>query len=227
MEQQYLLIYHRTDHDGQYGRDGKIFRTEWLYVYHIWEIFLHLFLIQISFFKFTSLSYWQFIYKHWPRYLTAGYYPHPSSCNKAVCGLPFHPHVELTPVCRNDSGPSQLPSLSIKIWSFMYVTLIQNISASTWSVSSLCDSLKHLNLHQINLFLSQNLAITLYSTLYEKWTLFIRIHLYEIDTSPTTYLIGAHWRWTSNAVLSHTYIYLTYCEEFIQYTHKIPNSYIE
>ena len=62
----------------------------------------------------------------------------------------------------------------------MYVTLVQNISASTRSVSSLCDSLKHLNLHQIDLFLSQNLAITCYSTLYEKWTLFICIHLREI-----------------------------------------------
>ena len=102
----------------------------------------------------------------------------------------------------------------------MYVTLVQNISVSTQSVSSLCDSLKHLNLHQIDPFLSQNLAITCYSTLYEKRTLFIRIHLYEIDTGPTTYLIGAHRRWTLNAVLSHTCIYSTYHEEFIQYTHK-------
>ena len=66
----------------------------------------------------------------------------------------------------------------------MYVTLALNISASTQSVSSLCDSLKHLNLHQIHPFLSQNLAITCYFTLYEKRTLFIRIHLYEIDTGP-------------------------------------------
>ena len=86
----------------------------------------------------------------------------------------------------------------------MYVTLVQNISASTQSVSSLCDSLKHLNLHQINPFLSQNLAIICYSTLYEKQTLFIRIYLYEIDTGPATYLIGASWRQTSIAVLSHT-----------------------
>ena len=125
--------------------------------------------------------------------------------NKAVYGLPFHPHVELTSVHRNDSGPSQLPSPSIRTWSFMYVTLVQNISASTWSVSSLCDSLKHLNLHQIDPFLSQNLAITCYSTLYKKRTLFIHIHLYEINTGPTTYLIGTHQRWTSNAVLSHTF----------------------
>ena len=73
----------------------------------------------------------------------------------------------------------------------MYVTLVQNISASMRSVSSLCDSLKHLNLHQIDLFLSQNLAITCYSTLYEKRTLFICIYLYKIDTGPITYLIGA------------------------------------
>ena len=26
-------------------------------------------------------------------------------CNMAVYGLPFQPHVELTPVCQNDSGP--------------------------------------------------------------------------------------------------------------------------
>ena len=26
-------------------------------------------------------------------------------CNMAVYGLPFQPHAELTPVCRNDSGP--------------------------------------------------------------------------------------------------------------------------
>ena len=86
----------------------------------------------------------------------------------------------------------------------MYVTLVQNISASTRSVSSLCDSLKHLNLHQINLFLSQNFAITCYSILYEMRTLFIRIYLYEIDTGPATYLIGARRRQTLNAVLSHT-----------------------
>ena len=104
----------------------------------------------------------------------------------------------------------------------MYVILVQNISASMRSVSSLCDSLKHLNLHQINPFLSQNLAITCYSTLYEKRTLFIRIYLYEIDTGPATYLIGARRRWTSNAVLSHTCIYSTYCEKFIQYTHQNP-----
>ena len=85
----------------------------------------------------------------------------------------------------------------------MYVTVIQNISASTRSVSSLCDSLKHLNPHQIDPFLSQNLAITCYSTLYEKQTLFICIYFYEIDTGPTTYLIGTRWRWTSNAMLSH------------------------
>ena len=84
----------------------------------------------------------------------------------------------------------------------MYVTIIQNISASTGSVSSLCDSLKHLNLHQIDPFLSQNLAITCYSTLYEKRTLFIRIYLYEINTGPTTYLIGARQRRTSIAMLS-------------------------
>ena len=114
----------------------------------------------------------------------------------------------------------------------MYVTLVQNISASTQSVSSLCDSLKHLNLHQIDLFLSQNLAITCNSTLYEKWTLFIHIHLYEIITSPITYLIGAHqrhqlpclvthpMRMNSSAMLSHTGIYLTHCKELIQYTHK-------
>ena len=87
----------------------------------------------------------------------------------------------------------------------MYVTVIQNISASMRSVSSLCDSLKHLNPHQIDPFLSQNLAITCYSTLYEKRTLFIHIYLYEIDTGPATYLIGARRRWTSNAVLSHTF----------------------
>ena len=92
----------------------------------------------------------------------------------------------------------------------MYVTLVQNISASTQSVSSLCDSLKHLNPHQINPFLSQNLAITCYSTLYEKWTLFICIYLYEINTGPATYLIGACWRWTLIAMLSHTRIYPTY-----------------
>ena len=85
----------------------------------------------------------------------------------------------------------------------MYITLVQNISAFTRSVSSLCDSLKHLNLHQIDPFLSQNLAITCYSTLYEKRTLFICIHLYEIDTGPATYLIGAHRRQTSIAMLSH------------------------
>ena len=99
----------------------------------------------------------------------------------------------------------------------MYVTLVQNISASTQSVSSLCDSLKHLNLHQIDPFLSQNLAIT---TLYEKRTLFIHIHFYEIDTGPATYLIGTCWKWTLNAVLSHTCIYLTHRKEFIQYIHK-------
>ena len=86
----------------------------------------------------------------------------------------------------------------------MYVTLVQNISASIRSVSSLCDSLKYLNLHQIDPFLSQNLAITCYSTLYEKRTLFIRIYLYEIDTGPTTYLIGARQRQTLNTMLSHT-----------------------
>ena len=126
-------------------------------------------------------------------------------CNKAVYGLPFHPHVELTPVHWNDSRPSQLPSPSIRTQSFMYVTLVQNISASMWSVSSLCDSLKHLNLHQIDPLLSQNLAITCYSTLYEKQTLFICIHLYEINTGPITYLIGTRWRRTLNAVLSHTF----------------------
>ena len=66
----------------------------------------------------------------------------------------------------------------------MYVTVVQNISASTRSVSGLCDGLKHLNLHKIDPFLSQNLPITCYSTLYEKQTLFIRIHLNEIDTGP-------------------------------------------
>ena len=86
----------------------------------------------------------------------------------------------------------------------MYVTLVQNISVSMRSVSSLCDSLKHLNLHQIDPFLSQNLAITCYSTLYEKRTLFMRIYLYKIDTGPATYLIGTHRRQTSNAMLSHT-----------------------
>ena len=86
----------------------------------------------------------------------------------------------------------------------MYVTVVQSISASTRSVSSFCDSLKHLNPHQIDPFLSQNLDITCYSTLYEKRTLFIRIYLYEIDTGPATYLIGARRRRTSNAVLSHT-----------------------
>ena len=86
----------------------------------------------------------------------------------------------------------------------MYVTLVQNISASMRSVSSLCDSLKHLNLHQTDPFLSQNLAITCYSILYEKRTLFICIYLYKIDTSPATYLIGARRRRTSNTVLSHT-----------------------
>ena len=115
----------------------------------------------------------------------------------------------------------------------MYVILVQNISVSTRSVSSLCDSLKHLNLHQIDLFLSQNLAITCYSTLYEKRTLFIHIHLYKINTGPVTYLIGACQRWTPIAILSHILrahnlstvlshmcIYLTHREEFIQYTHK-------
>ena len=86
----------------------------------------------------------------------------------------------------------------------MYVTLVQNISVSMQSVSSLCDSLKHLNLHQIDPFLSQNLAITCYSTLYKKRTLFIHIHLYEIITSPITYLIGTHQRGTPIAMLSHT-----------------------
>ena len=104
----------------------------------------------------------------------------------------------------------------------MYVTLVQNISASTRSVSSLCDSLKHLNLHQIDPFLSQNLAITCYSTLYEKQTLFIHIYLYEINTGPATYLIGTHRGQTSNAVLSHTRIYSIYHKEFIQYTHNNP-----
>ena len=83
----------------------------------------------------------------------------------------------------------------------MYVTLVQNISASTQSVSSLCDSLKHLNPHQIDPFLSQNFAITCYSTLFEKRTLFICIYLYEVDTGPTTYLIGTCQRWTLNAVV--------------------------
>ena len=87
----------------------------------------------------------------------------------------------------------------------MYVTLVQNISASTRSVSSLSYSLKHLNPHQIDPFLSQNLAITCHSTLYEKQTLFIRIYPYEIDTGPATYLIGARRRRTSNAVFSHTF----------------------
>ena len=85
----------------------------------------------------------------------------------------------------------------------MYVTIVQNISVSTQSVSSLYDSLKHLNLHQINLFLSQNLAITCYSTLYEKQTLFIHIYLYEINTSPITYPIDTHRRQIPIAVLSH------------------------
>ena len=123
----------------------------------------------------------------------------------------------------------------------MYVTLVQNISASTQSASRLCDSLKHLNPHQIDPFLSQNLATTCYSTLYKKQTLFLRIHLYEINTGPITYLIGAHRRQTpiamlshilhaqnSSTVLSHTCIYFTHCEEFIQYTQKkTPKSYIE
>ena len=102
----------------------------------------------------------------------------------------------------------------------MYVTVVQNISASTWSVSSLCDSLKHLNLHQIDPFLSQNLLITCYSTLYEKRTLFICIHRYEIDIGPITYLIGACWRQIPIAVLSHMHIYLAHHEKLIQYTSK-------
>ena len=135
--------------------------------------FLLLFLIQIAL-QFISLSYWQFICKYQLRYLTAGYYPHLFLCNKAV---PFQPHADFTPVHPNDSRPCQFSLSSISSQLYMYVTVIQNISASTWSVSSLCDSLKHLNLHQINLFLSQNLLITCYSTLYEKQTLFICIYL--------------------------------------------------
>ena len=49
-------------------------------------------------------------------------------CNKAVYGLPFHPHVELTPVHWNDSKPSQLPSPSIRTQSFMYVTLCNSFT---------------------------------------------------------------------------------------------------
>ena len=78
---------------------------------------------------------------------------------------------------------------------------MQEITESTYQAQSMC--LKHLNLHHIDLFLSQNLAITYYSTLYEKQTLFICIYLYEINTGPITYLIDAHWRWTSIHVLSH------------------------
>ena len=85
----------------------------------------------------------------------------------------------------------------------MYVMVVQNISVSMWSVSSLCDSLKYLNLHHIDLFLSQNLAITCYSTLYEKWTHFICIYIYEIDTGPITYPIGTYQRWTLTPMLSH------------------------
>ena len=85
----------------------------------------------------------------------------------------------------------------------MYVTVIQNISVPIRSVSSLSDCLKHLNSHQIDLFFSKNLAITCYSTLYEKQTLFICIYIYKIDTGPITYPIDAHQRWTSIAMLSH------------------------
>ena len=85
----------------------------------------------------------------------------------------------------------------------MYVTFVQNISASMQSVSSLCDSLKHLTLYQIDPFLSENLLITCHSTLYEKWTLFIRIHLYKIDTGPIFYPIGTHRRQTPITMLSH------------------------
>ena len=205
------------NHDDQYGTGGKIFWTEWLYVYHTGETF-SFFSYPDNFFNsrpyHTDSSSISTDQDTWQQVTI----PMSLLSNKAVYGLPFHPHVELTLVHWNDSGPSQLPSP--RTWSFMYVTLVQNISISTQNVSSLCDSLKHLNLHQINLFLSQNLAITCYSTLYEKQTLFIRIHLHEINTSPTTYLIGTHQRWTSNSVLSHTCIYLTHHKEFIQNIHK-------
>ena len=115
----------------------------------------------------------------------------------------------------------------------MYVTLVQNISASMRSVSSLCDSLKHLNLHQIDPFLSQNLPITCYSTLYEKWTLFICIYPYEINTGPVPIQLAltrdGHWslclvthpaQMNLSTMLSHMRIYLTHCKELIQYTHK-------
>ena len=64
------------------------------------------------------------------------------------------------------------------------------------------------------------LAITYYSTLYEKQTLFICIYLYEIGTGPITYLISTYWRWTPIPMLSHRCIYLTHHKELIQYTHK-------
>ena len=118
----------------------------------------------------------------------------------------------------------------------MYVTVIQNISVSMQSVSSLCDSLKHLILTKSIHFFLRSLLLS--ATLYQKQTLLIRIYLHEIDTD-ITYPIDACRRWTSipalsdtlrmklNAALSHTHIYLTHRKEFTEYTQELFECYIK
>ena len=102
----------------------------------------------------------------------------------------------------------------------MYVTVVQNISASTRSVSSLCDSLKQLNLHKIDPFFLRTflLLATLLCMKSEHFS-YAYISTKAIP-APVTYLIGARRRRRPIAVLSHTRIYLAHREKLIQYTPK-------
>ena len=100
----------------------------------------------------------------------------------------------------------------------MYVTVVQNISASTRSVSGLCDSLKHLNLHKIDPFFLRTFLL-LATLLCMKSEHFSYAYI-STKPAPVTYLIGARRR-RPIAVLSHTRIYLAHREKLIQYT---PNS---
>ena len=114
----------------------------------------------------------------------------------------------------------------------MYVTLVQNISASMRSVSSLCDSLKHLNLIKlIRFFLRTFLLLVLLCMKREHFS-YAYISTKSIPAPSLTWLAPTgdkHWspclvthpmQTNSSAVLSHTCIYLTHPEKLIQYTPK-------
>ena len=108
MEHYHISPYHGTDYGNQYGGDGNMFLTWWIYAYHIGENIPSIFSIKIAL-PFTSLLYWQHICKlltstDWDirQQITI---PILFLCNKAVYGLPFQPHADSISIHLNDSGP--------------------------------------------------------------------------------------------------------------------------